>query len=51
MGSTNLKQVINSVQALSDAWSYLADKFDRADIAAVKMIAELKHMDLGKMKS
>ena len=49
MGIKNLKQVLKSFQTLSDAWSYLDDKFGRADIAAVKMIAEFKNMDLGKV--
>ena len=49
MGTKNLKQVLKSFQSLRDAWSYLDDKFGRADIAAVMMITEFKNMDLGRV--
>ena len=49
MGTKSLKQVLKSFQTLRDAWSYMDDKFGRADIAAVKMIAEFKSMDMGRV--
>ena len=49
MGSKDLKLVLKSFQSLVDAWSYLDDKFGRADVAAVKMINEFKNMELGKV--
>ena len=49
MGPKILAETIKSFQTLGEAWTYLEDQYGRADIAAVKLIKDLKNLNLGKL--